>query len=479
MNELTGITHPDSSTETLTYDNNGNLTQTTRSGEVTSYQWDCFDRMTKVTLPPQNGAEAGEEIVFTYNGEDELIKIDYLDMAVDMQESKGDFVRRTAKFKFNKQETPTEIEASTYNIFVRGELLCKYGNTPDAASTSRNDGKNTGEPRFYHYDHNGNTAIITDRFGNITDKILMDAYGNVLPFNGKNLYENLYLGIMDILYLLRTKLLFNNKIVYNSSFRNYIHKSDVYLDDSNNLIYSEEIFSSKSPDTINLFWNKVDPKYNEDVFGSMPYNDIRWMRNRKKLRNLLRKAGKLCPKINDYLLSFNGLGDYGTSRRLRFYISKDMKEANTMGITTNKLKLNIGYTYRNPSKYQFKINEKDWYNQTSLSLIASIIHEFVHISDDENISYQEYIKDFTTQMFKTGKERAARPCEIYNKGYTSFRVTTEYHAYFIEYMFLKKIGLTSKAQSVLKDWSLWRRGMNDKTCCIKDKYKEIRLSDYC
>ena len=83
--------------ETLTYDNNGNLTQTTKNGETTTYQWDCFDRMTKVTLPPQNGAEAGEEVSFTYDGEDQMVKIDYPDMSIDLKQMNGDIIRRVAK----------------------------------------------------------------------------------------------------------------------------------------------------------------------------------------------------------------------------------------------------------------------------------------------------------------------------------------------------------------------------------------------
>ncbi|MCD4784413.1 MAG: RHS repeat protein [Candidatus Eremiobacteraeota bacterium] len=37
----------------MTYDNNGNLTQSTNNttGETTSYEWNCHNRMTKVTLP--------------------------------------------------------------------------------------------------------------------------------------------------------------------------------------------------------------------------------------------------------------------------------------------------------------------------------------------------------------------------------------------------------------------------------------------
>ena len=244
MNELTGITHPDSSTETLTYDNNGNLTQTTKNSETTSYQWDCHDRLIKVTLPPSNGAEAGEGVNFTYNGEDELIKIDYPDITVDMQESKGDFVRRTAKFKFNKQETPTETEASSYNIFVDGQLLCKYGNTPDAASTSRNSGKNTGEPLYYHYDNNDNLALTTDQYGNIVEKPLIDAYGNNLPLSnssclssGKTLSSNLLTGGAGVFFIHRVKL-YNMRRRYFSKNRYRFISPDPSISDYIDYLYA-------------------------------------------------------------------------------------------------------------------------------------------------------------------------------------------------------------------------------------------------
>ena len=126
--------------------------------------------MTKVTLPPQNGAEAGEEVSFTYDGEDQMVKIDYPYMSIDLKQMNGDIIRRVAKVRFNKQETTVEKEISSYDVIVNGQLLCKYGNTPDTATTSRNDGKNTGEPQFYHYDHNNNLALTTDQHGNILEK---------------------------------------------------------------------------------------------------------------------------------------------------------------------------------------------------------------------------------------------------------------------------------------------------------------------
>jgi YD repeat-containing protein len=62
-NKLTGITYPDSTTEALSYDDNGQLTNRTKStGEVTEYQWNTRGFLEKVTLP------SGETIEYSYDG---------------------------------------------------------------------------------------------------------------------------------------------------------------------------------------------------------------------------------------------------------------------------------------------------------------------------------------------------------------------------------------------------------------------------
>ena len=281
MNELTGITHPDTSTETLTYDNNGNLTQTVNNttGETTTYEWDCFDRLTKVTMPPKYGADTGEEISFTYNGDDELIRITYPDMTIDMKESKGDFVRKTAKFRFNGQKTPSDVEMSSFDIYVMGQLLCKYNSGPDAASTSRNSGRNTGEARFYHYDHNNNLALTTDQYGNIVEKPLMDAYGNILPVPDSNnpngsrtLSTNLLTGGAGIFYLSRAKKYNMRRRSFSQSIYRFI-SPDPSISDYIDYLYAylNPVMYSDPSGLITIGYGGYFPYYSRKLNGKYTY----------------------------------------------------------------------------------------------------------------------------------------------------------------------------------------------------------------
>ena len=485
MNELTAITHPDSSTETLTYDNNGNLTQTTRSGEVTFYQWDCHDRLIKVTLPPKNGAEAGEEVNFTYNGEDELIKIDYPDISVDMQESKGDFVKRIAKFKFNKQETPTEIEASTYNIFVRGQLLCKYGNTPDAASTSRNDGKNTGEPRFYHYDHNGNTAIITDRFGNITEKNLMDAYGNVLPLENREsdkpaitTQESLIYGVNGINYIHKIKMYNFARNFYNQINRNYLKITPVDYDNiSFNSIETEDMMYKDNYNNSTISPYSSYEYYKGQIGDVFDYSDKTVSRKtRLDLKHLIENAISFCPKIGDFMTKHNGFNDNTLPRRIRFYI-KPWEDKFQMGVKTNKFRLSASEGPRNPVYFRFRINSKLWNNRENhnpLELVAMIIHEFVHLIDDWRMDYNTYTSDFTKFALKGGAEYNLRKNKVCSRGvreYKHWTIVSEFRAYLMESMQLFNFKLPKLGSKVYEYFLYWSEFYEQEDCCIMEKYK--------
>ena len=200
MNQLTAITHPDSSIETLTYDDNGNLVQTTRNGKITSYEWDCFDRLKKVTLPD-------EEIVeFAYDSDGMLVR----------QESEG----TERKFIQNNRYASRELVKNkqgdwepTATHIIHGTMLASYQN-----STSINPGNGgikgySGNMAFYHTDHLGSVRLITDENGNITQTISTDAYGNPLPHadssgnkGAKMLSEFNFIGTYGIRYVEKVKL---------------------------------------------------------------------------------------------------------------------------------------------------------------------------------------------------------------------------------------------------------------------------------
>ncbi|WP_320020436.1 hypothetical protein, partial [Labilibaculum manganireducens] len=184
----------------LTYDNNGNLTQTTRDGETTSYQWDCFDRLIKVTLPPQNGGSNGETVDFNYDEDGMLIKMD----------SEGTEQKFTQKGKFTTRELVKNSQGNwetTATHIIFGEMLSSY------ISPTSNKKANSSDVIFYHTDHIGSVRLITDSSGNIVSSSFTDSYGNPLPMenssNGKSakmLSEFNFAGANRVRYVKKVKL---------------------------------------------------------------------------------------------------------------------------------------------------------------------------------------------------------------------------------------------------------------------------------
>ena len=176
MNELTGITHPDSSTETLTYDNNGNLTQTVNNttGETTAYEWDCFDRLMKVTLPAKGGATSGETVEFEYDSSGMLIG-----------EKSGGMERKfTQQNRFATREVikngQDEWETSAMHV-IHGTMLASYIGATSRQFGGKQQISHDTKTIFYHTNHLGSVRLITDNNGNIVNSSTTDAYGNPLP----------------------------------------------------------------------------------------------------------------------------------------------------------------------------------------------------------------------------------------------------------------------------------------------------------
>ncbi len=476
MNELTGITHPDSSTETLTYDNNGNLTQTVNNttGETTAYEWDCFNRLTKVTMPPKYGAEAGEEINFTYNGDDELIKIAYPDMTIDMKESKGDFVRKTAKFRFNGQKTPSDVEMSSFDIYIMSQLLCKYSSGPDAASTSRNSGRNTGEARFYHYDHNGNMALVTDEYGNVTNKILTDAYGNVLPLensnnsgknkDGKTLSETLMSGISGILYLHKLRIYLWNLIIKPTMRKYLFHQqssnfTNQYLSD----YYQDKAFKMDSRQQVN--------SKNPDVFGSNNLNQ-QWI-----IMQLMDRGVINCPKMGN---TINSLPWWRSAKeRQLLFVIKDLGDFNEMMSDTTKFDLPPSIPIKYLITYSIYLSSRFWdeiSREINFPFYSTVLmHEFVHVKDNINMSREKYWGDFFED------QTYAIYCKHPSGGekVMAVQALTEYHAYYVAWKILEGIE-HPKAKDAKIRYEYFKEIIFDKCCKISDHYKvDVKLSDYC
>ena len=397
------LTHPDTSTETLTYDNNGNLTQTINNttGETTTYEWDCFDRLTKVTLPPKYGAEAGEEISFTYGGDHKLTKIDYPDMNVDIVQSGIDTVRKVAHIRFNGMKTPTETDITTHLVHIWGQLLGQYNSAPGS-----------GTPQYYHYDHNNNLALTTDQQGNIQEKPLMDAYGNVLPLPDSSgnkealtLSSNLLTGGAGVFYIQRAKMFNMRRRFYNSFLRRFNSVDPFKMGvnyfsytDNNPLGYMDASGLAKiQSETFDIF-NK--PKAEENKEG----NKDAWIRR-------LNKANEFVPRILSTDRCLNAFYEYGPGGLSK----KDyriLNQWNNISISfkwTDAKFINLrqgSYSkYKSSLEFAFVPAEASDYDKImiSLQMITNynapflnqvLIHELAHtVGVPGDISYKELISD--------------------------------------------------------------------------------------
>ena len=306
MNELTGITHPDTSTETLTYDNNGNLTQTINNtmGETTAYEWDCFDRLTKVTLPAKGGATSGETVEFEYDSDGMLIG-----------EKSGGMERRfTQQSRFATREVikngQDEWETSAMHV-IHGTMLATY-----IGATSRHFGgkkqiSHDTKTIFYHTDHLGSVRLITDSHGNVVSSSTTDAYGNPMPretannISGESSTPNTPPGSPKNK---GAKMLSNFNFIGTHGIR-YVEKVKLhnmrarwYGKALSSFISTDPIKSRNSKEKTNLYaYSESNPLKYIDISGlfniSPPSQDT--PQNQTKLRCLNIELRRLCPNASN------------------------------------------------------------------------------------------------------------------------------------------------------------------------------------
>jgi RHS repeat-associated protein len=177
-NKMTGITYPDSSTETLTYDGNGQLTRREKSnGEVTEYQWNTRGFLEKVILP------TGEQVEYQYDGANRLI-------GRTSSEGQDSFVQAGWSIV-------TEMDALKKRKYYTG--------------LSSKDGAD--DVVYFHFNHRGDTVLLTDKNGGVVGKFDYEAYGNVVGSDGLNVDEvalknlpNVFVGAYGIRYDTKTDL---------------------------------------------------------------------------------------------------------------------------------------------------------------------------------------------------------------------------------------------------------------------------------
>ena len=291
MNELTGITHPDTSTETLTYDNNGNLTQTVNNttGETTAYEWDCFDRLTKVILPAKGGATSGETVEFEYDSSGMLIG-----------EKSGGMERKfTQQNRFATRELVKnrngEWEMSAYHT-IHGQMLATHISS-NSKKAGMNKVSNETGTIFYHTDHLGSVRLITDQNGNIVDSSITDAYGNPLPRETANpntppgspknkgakmLSEFNFIGTHGIRYVEKVKL-HNMRARWYKGKISRFNSPDPFK--RSNLIYS----------AVNYLYSDNNPIRYFDIHGLFTMVPTT-KSNQNKLKCIMKKLKIMCPK---------------------------------------------------------------------------------------------------------------------------------------------------------------------------------------
>ena len=202
-NKLTEITFPDSATETLSYDDNGQLVKSEKStGETTAYEWNDAGFLTKIILPN------GEPVKYFYDGDNRLVGRESSEGYNEFVQSGWDIVEET-----------DETGRRTYFTGL------------SAVKEESNAGT-----EYFHYNHRGDTVLKTDKDGNILSDLSYEAYGKPtdetgIPANEISLGEFpfLYNAEFGIRYDRKTKLHYMRNRWYSGEQMRFI-SSDLLMD---------------------------------------------------------------------------------------------------------------------------------------------------------------------------------------------------------------------------------------------------------
>ena len=207
-NKLTGITYPDSATETLTYNDNGQLTRSQKStGEVTAYEWNDQGMLKKVILP------TGEPIEYKYDGNQRLVS-----------RKSSDGVDKFVQSGWDIMTKMDDVGKRTYYTGMSAVL-------------------DEDNQTYFHYDHLGNTRLITDKEGNIVKNISYAAYGKPTDSSG-NEFNTLSLKDFPYLFVGNSGIVYDHKTqLHNMRFRWFSSKimrflSPDILEDINRYSYA-------------------------------------------------------------------------------------------------------------------------------------------------------------------------------------------------------------------------------------------------
>jgi RHS repeat-associated protein len=186
-NKLTTINHPGNVAETLTYNANGQLTQSTKTGggggsETTKYYWNDQGFLTKVLLP------SGEPVEYKYDGVGRL---------VGRKDADGEQI-----FVQSGWSIMTEQDTEGRRTYYTGS---------SSQSNNSTEGAN-----FFLFNHRGDTVLITDQTGEVSNELYYEAYGKVTDNTGTPIPANsiptstplppLFVGAYGIRYDRKTEL---------------------------------------------------------------------------------------------------------------------------------------------------------------------------------------------------------------------------------------------------------------------------------
>jgi RHS repeat-associated protein len=154
---------------TYNYDNNGNLTGKNDGTVSTTYSWDSLGRLASVT------AQSGQDVTVEQYG------YDYSGNRISKTTETGTtgyIVDTNAGLPYVLAETDSDNEVVTY-----------YSVGDELVSLSRAD-----ETRYYFFDGHGDTRLLADEDGVITDTYDYDSFGNLTAKTGTTENDFLYTG---------------------------------------------------------------------------------------------------------------------------------------------------------------------------------------------------------------------------------------------------------------------------------------------
>ena len=167
---------------TYTYDANGNTVQMTDGARTRTYDYDGDNRLIRFT-------DGTEIITFAYDADGNM---------TGMSTPSGDVTYIVTPMNLTGFPQVLEERDST------GVLQASYSYGDDLLSVNR-----SGETRFYHYDGQMSTRILSARTGAVTDTYTYDAFGNLVGSAGATDNPYLYTGERFVsgpgLYYLRAR----------------------------------------------------------------------------------------------------------------------------------------------------------------------------------------------------------------------------------------------------------------------------------